>query len=90
MFFVGILFTAVVAAFVIWTMKKGIKFTWYEWVLSALAILFTLMTIQHYTGSLIEDQVTAAQLGGLIFGGIALVLYVVTIQFVWRHNRARS
>ncbi|APV44864.1 reductive dehalogenase membrane anchor [Dehalogenimonas formicexedens] len=88
MFFVGMLITAVVAAFVIWAMKKGIKFTWYEWLLGALTILFALMTIQHYTGSLAEYQVTAAKLGGLMFGSITLVLLAVTVQFVWRHNKA--
>jgi uncharacterized membrane protein len=90
MFFIGMLIAAIVAAIVIWVIKKGIKVTWYEWLLGAMSIILTLMTVQHYTGSLAEDQVTAAQLGSLIFGGIALVLYIVTIQFVWRHNRVRS
>lgn len=87
MFFIGILITAVVAAGVIWAIRKGIKFTWYEWLLGALTLLFVLMTVQHYTGSLAEDQATAAKLGGLIFGSIAVVLLAVTVQFVWRHNK---
>lgn len=88
MFFIGMLIAAAIAAVVFWIIKKGIKLTWYEWALGGLAVLFTFMTFQHYTGSLNEYQETAATIGGLIFGGITLVLYIVTAQFIWRHNKS--
>ncbi len=90
MFFTGILITSVVVALAILAVKKGIKFKWYDWALGVLTIMFTLMTVQHYTGSLAEGQATAAKLGGLMFGGVALVLLAVTVQFVWRHNKTTS
>ena len=51
MFWIGMLTAGAIAAFVMWAVNKGIKFTWYEWLMGALAILFSMMAVQHYIGS---------------------------------------
>ena len=88
MFFIGMLWGGAIAVFVMWAVNKGIKFTWYEWLMGALALVFTMSAVQHYAGSLNEYEPTAGWMGALIFGVIAIILYAVTFQLVWRRNKA--
>ena len=88
MFWIGMLAAGAIAVFIFWVIKKGIKFSWYEWLLGTLAILFSMLAVQHYIGSLNEYEPNAGWMGLLIFGFIAVILYAVTAQLVWRHNRS--
>ena len=90
MFFIGMLWAGAIAALVAWLIFKKVSVKWYEWLLGALALLFAMMTVQHYFGSLNELEPTSAWMGALIFGVIAVILAAVTFQLVWRHNRAAS
>lgn len=89
MFFIGMLLAAAIAALVVWlALIKKVEIKWWEWLLGAGAILFGMMAVQHYTGSIAEFEPSAGTIGALIFAGIAVVLAALTVQFVWRRNRA--
>ena len=73
-----------------WLTKKGVIIKWYEWFLFAIAFLSLYGGIAHYFGSVNEYEPTAGLYGLYIFVGIALILFALAFQFVWRRNRKDS
>lgn len=90
MYFLFFLFGAAVVALIVWLLKQNIKLKLYEWLMGALAIIFAVAAIQHYSGSMQENIPQAANLGVLMFGIPAIVLAVVTGLTAWRRNQAQQ
>ena len=87
--FLGMLLGASIALLVVWLRNRGISVKWYEWLMGAVALLLAMLSVQHYVGStFIESEPTAAWMGTLVFGGIAVILLAVAWQLVARRQRA--
>lgn len=69
-----------------WFNSKGIKTTWYEWVIGVAGLLLVLFTLQNYFGSVAEVENEAANLFLLVLGLPALILLAISWQLVVRTN----
>jgi len=57
--------------------KSGLARTWYDWALSALLYAWVVFTVAFVWTTFLEDEPEAAAFGGLVFGLVALVGFVV-------------
>jgi len=73
---------------VLWTRAKGVKVTWYEWLIAVIALLFALGAIQNFFASFAELESQAAWVLLLLFGVPALVLGAVD-WFLVKRRRAK-
>jgi hypothetical protein len=90
-FILEILLGAGILALVLWIRGRGIKVTWYEWLMGAFALVLILLIIQNFVGSWAEAEVTAAWMGLLFLGVPAVILGVLAIRLPWqRHARQKS
>lgn len=64
------------------------KLTWYEWILTVLAVILALYAIQNYSASLVELEPRAAGILLALFGLPAVILALVDGLLVW--NRLRK
>jgi len=67
--------------------RASLRFTWYEWLLAALALVLLLFTVQNYFASLTELEPRAAGFMLLLFGLPGLILVVVDSVLVWLRLR---
>lgn len=86
LFWIGALFGAFLTFFIIWLNKKA-AVKWYEWLIGTLGMLSGIGAIQHYFGSLKENEPASAWMGFLVFLFIALALLAFTWALVRRHKR---
>ncbi|ADJ25600.1 reductive dehalogenase anchoring protein [Dehalogenimonas lykanthroporepellens BL-DC-9] len=70
-----------------WLIQKGLIIKWYDWLLFALGFLSLYGGITHYVGSINEYEPTAGLYGLYLFVGIAIILFALAFQLVWRRNR---
>jgi len=85
---IGLVVGAALLALALWLKGRGIRVTWYEWLIGAVGLLLLLFTIQNFTGSLAELESTAAYMFLLVTGLPALILLVVAWQLMARRQRA--
>ena len=72
-----------------WLLKiKGVKLTWYEWLLGIVGFFLVLMTIQNYFGSVAEYEQEAANMFLLVLGLPAVVLLALAWSLAWRRRSA--
>lgn len=87
MFWMGLIVGAGAGVFAMWLAQKKLGIRWYEWLMGGLATLLLILAVQHYSGSLTEYEPTAAWMGALIYGGLAIILGAVAWQLIWRRHR---
>ena len=75
-------------ALIFWGRSKGIKMTWYEWLIGVVGLLMVLFAVQNFIEVNSEFNPTAAN-NFLIFVGLpGLILMVVAWQLTIRHKKA--
>ncbi|MCK5075903.1 MAG: hypothetical protein KAR38_05980 [Calditrichia bacterium] len=79
-FFEGIIFCIVIISLKTWTKEKNIFMPIWKWGLLVLWIFFLEFVIAFVGTSLGENEVTAATLGGILFG----LLVVISGVALWR------
>ncbi len=79
-FFEGIIFCIVIISLKTWTKEKNIFMPIWKWGLLVLWIIFLEFVIAFVGTSLGENEVTAATLGGILFG----LLVVISGVVLWR------
>ena len=75
-----------VAAFFLlynFTQKKGIRPSWWQWLLTVLGLLFALFTVAAVASLIGEDAGQGALVMGVIFGIITVVWGVLLGRFVF-------
>lgn len=87
---IGLIIGAGILALVPWLRNRGIKVTWYEWLIVAIGLLLLMFAIDSFVGSRVELEPSAAWMFGLMFGLPALILVAITWQLVRRRKRAAS
>lgn len=86
-FFVALALGIGITLLIVWSRSKNIVTKWYDWVIGTVGLLLMLVAVQHLAGSLvIEKYVKAGWLGFALFAVPALILMVITWQFIWRRN----
>lgn len=84
----GFIFGAALLWLIPWMRNKGIKTTWYDWVIGVTGILLLLFTIQNIQGSIVEFQPGVGYMFLLVTGLPALILLIVAWQLIARRERA--
>ena len=87
MYFVILILGLLIGIGAVWAVNKGLKTAWYDWLLAAIAVIFAMATVQHYLGEIRTFEPTAAWMGSLIFGIIALIFAAIAGTLVWRRNK---
>ncbi|PPD59169.1 dehalogenase [Dehalogenimonas etheniformans] len=77
-------------AFIKWLQRRGLKATWYEWLIGGIGLVLLLTAVQHFFGARSELFPYAAWLGFLIIGLPALILLAVAWQLITRRQKASS
>ena len=90
MFFWGLLVGAALTASVFLINTRGLKLTWYEWLIGAIGIILAFVAIQHYFGSTREFVEKSAYLGLALFGIPAIILLAIAWQLAYRHNKIKA
>ena len=89
MFFVGLIFAALVTALIFFIIKEGISVRWYEWLIAGIGILLLIFTVQNFLGSFIENEPTAAWIFWLVLGLPSLIIIAIpTVLVIMRKSKA--
>lgn len=64
--------------FKIWKTKKNYSINWLGWTGMVLTLIIALFAIAWSISSILEDTMQAAGMGVLIFGGIAVIIGLLT------------
>ncbi len=76
----GVFACLAVIAFKLWAEDRGLPMPFWKWILAGLWVVFVGFTIAFVGTSLGENEVTAARLGGILFGLTAVISGIV----LWR------
>ena len=76
-----------VTALVFWMRSKGIKMTWYEWLIGIVGLLLVLFAAQNFLEVTDELNPTAASRFLLFVGLPGLILMVIAWQLTLRSNK---
>lgn len=79
-FIIGISATLAVQSFHRWVTERGLRLSWWQWLLLGLWALALAGTIGFVTTNLGEREVRAAMVGGAMFG----LVVIVTAVGLWR------
>lgn len=63
--------------------KKGLKLAWWHWLLTVLAILYSVFVVELIVGFLGEGAPQAALVMGLITGLVAIIWAVLLRRYVF-------
>ncbi len=77
-----------ITALVFWMRSKGIKMTWYEWLIGIIGLLLVLFAAQNYLEVTDEFNPTAAGRFLLYVGLPGIILMVVAWQLTVRRKKA--
>ena len=77
-----------ITALVFWMRSKGIKMTWYEWLIGIVGLLLVLFAAQNFIEVSAELNSTAASRFLLYVGLPGLILMVVAWQLAVRKQKA--
>ena len=67
--------------------RSDITLAWYDWVMLVLAILFFMLAISNYSGSMAELESRAARFLLLAFGVPGLLLVAIVGIRIWRQQQ---
>jgi len=87
---IALVIGAAVLALAWWLSSRGIKVSWYEWLIGIIGVLLLLFTIQNYFGSIDEFESEAAGMFWLVTGLPAVILIVIAGLLSWRRQRAAA
>lgn len=87
MFWIGLLVGIALTLLVAWIKSKDIILKWYAWVIGMAGILSLFGAVQHYFGSMRENEPTSAWMGSLLFFILAVILLLVTWRLVDNHQK---
>jgi len=76
------------AALIAWMRSKGIKLTWYEWLIGVVGFILVLFAVQNFFEVRDEFNPTAANNFLLFVGLPGLVLIILAWQLAIRHKKA--
>ena len=85
-FIIALIAGAAIVALVLLLPKRGIKVSWYEWLIGIVGLLVLLFTIQSYLGFTSEGASDAATTALWLMGIPALVLVGVAAALAWRQK----
>ena len=68
--------------------REDVKLAWYDWAILVVALVFYLLAIENYTGSMSELEPRAAGLLLISFGLPAVILTAIVGVRVWRNRKA--
>jgi hypothetical protein len=68
--------------------RPDIKLLWYDWVILALALVFLLLAISNFNGSMAELESRAAWFLLASFGLPGVILAAIVGVRVWRNRQA--
>lgn len=83
----GILIGA--GAFYLWK-NPEVKLAWYDWLILAVAVVFLLLGITNFNGSMAELEPTAAWFLLASFGLPGLILAAIVVIRLWRERQTAS
>lgn len=86
----GLVLGGIVIGTLIWVLVKGIKLTWYEWLMSAIGVVLLVFAIHNFVGALMENEQQASWMFLLVLGLPAIILLVISWQLAWRKHRMSS
>ncbi len=86
-FIMGLIVGVVVLGSVWLSQTRGVRLTWYEWLIALAAIILAVLAVQNFDGSLQEFEPGAASLLLGLFGVPALVLALIDWFLVLRHKK---
>ena len=78
------------AAFVFWMNVRGVKLTWYEWLIGIIGFFLVLFTIQNYFGSINEAEPKAARMFLLVTGLPAVILLALSWALFYRRKSVKT
>jgi uncharacterized membrane protein YhaH (DUF805 family) len=84
---IGLIVGAAILSLAMWLRGKGLKLTWYEWLIGAIGLILLLFTIQNFFGSQAELEPNAAMMFLLVTGLPALILLAVAWQLAARRSK---
>jgi hypothetical protein len=67
--------------------REDVKLAWYDWLILVVALVFYLLAIENYSGSMAELEPRAAGLLLLSFGLPAVILTAIVGVRVWRNRK---
>ncbi|HCW51305.1 MAG TPA: hypothetical protein DGR79_04460 [Clostridiales bacterium] len=73
-----------------WAKREGVALAWYHWLGVAVVALWALFVAAWIGTSVAEGYPQAATAGGLIFGGIGLVLFILLRLLIVKTARKTS
>ncbi|RKY84219.1 hypothetical protein DRQ09_08925 [candidate division KSB1 bacterium] len=73
--------------FVNYFYKKGIRLSWWEWVLTISEFIFILFLFSVIYGFLAEGAIRAALVNGVILGMIVIVWGVILVRFILSRSK---
>ena len=83
-FFMGIL--AALSVLAIIKLNQKYNFVWYTWAIAGTGAFLLIFTLGWSVSSLVEGEIQAANMGLLIFGLPALILFGVTRRLITANN----
>ena len=90
-FLFGLLLGAGILALVFWMRARKVKVAWYEWIMGIISLVLIVLLLQHFVGSIAEEETRAAWMGVLFLGIPAVVLGVLAVRLPWqRQLRGRA
>jgi hypothetical protein len=73
-----------------WIIAKGLKVSWYVWLLGAIGTFGLIATAQHGVTTFLERAPFAFWPGMLLFGLPSVILIGVAFQLFWRQYRTQE
>jgi uncharacterized membrane protein HdeD (DUF308 family) len=90
-FLFGLLLGAGILALAFWLHARKVRTTWYEWIMGIISLILIVLLVQHFVGSIAEEETRAAWMAVLFLGIPALVLGVLAVRLPYQRqirNRA--
>jgi hypothetical protein len=89
-FIIALVIGAAVAALIFLLRSRGIRVSWYEWLIGIVGIALLLFTIQNYGASLNEFESGAATTFLLVTGLPAVILLAIAGGLAFMRNRSTA
>jgi uncharacterized membrane protein len=89
-FIIALLIGAAVAGLMFFLKSRGIKVSWYEWLIGIVGVALLLFTIQNYGASLNEFESGAATTFLLVTGLPSVILLAIAGGLAFMHNRSTA
>ena len=89
-FIIALVIGAAVAGLIFFLNSRGIKVSWYEWLIGIVGLALLLFTIQNYGASLNEFESGAATTFLLVTGLPAVILLAIAGGLAFMRNRSTA